>query len=72
MLPTIMLMLQTATTQQAALVTNAPAPVAEETASTERPLRRVCRTVLDTRVGLIAKSRKGCREVAGRDDIHAR
>ncbi len=63
--------LQTATAQQVALATAAEAPIEQQAGAEpaiEQPARkRVCRSVLDTRVGLIAKSRKICREVSADD-----
>lgn len=58
------LALQAATTQPVALVTEGA--VQQETAA--EPVRaaqpkKVCRTVLDNRTGLIAKQRKVCRTV---------
>ena len=57
--------------QQVALATAAEAPVEQQAGAEpaiEQPARkRVCRSVLDTRVGLIAKSRKICREVSADD-----
>ena len=62
----IFLVLQAATTQQAALATAAEAPVQQEAvapAPAEPQTKRVCRNVLDTRTGMIAKPRKICRMV---------
>jgi hypothetical protein len=63
------LMLQAATPQPTALVTEATAPPETVAAAdTQAPQRkRVCRTRLDNRTGIIAKQRKVCRFVDGSD-----
>lgn len=62
----VILALQAATTQQVAIATAADTPTqqqAAEPAAAEPQMKRVCRSVLDTRTGLIAKPRKVCRMV---------
>jgi hypothetical protein len=62
----ILLALQAATTQQVALASATDTPTQQQTAEpagAEPQTRKVCRKVLDTRTGLIAKPRKICRTV---------
>src|SRR4051812_31482349 len=63
MIEAFLLLLQSATTQQIALATETPVEKAEPSEPATKP-KRVCRTVIDTLTGLIAKSHKVCRDVA--------
>ena len=66
----ILLALQAATTQQVALASAAETPSQQEAepVAAETQTRRVCRTVLDSRTGPIAKQRKICRAVPVTDN----
>lgn len=66
MILALMLLMQTAPEAQStpdAASADASVPAAEAPESAQPKTKRVCRTVLDTRSGMVAKSRKICREV---------
>ena len=69
----LLVALQAGTAQTTVMATAVEAPAQDETAETAAPAevaapaapprKKVCRNQIDTRVGLIAKSRKVCRFV---------